>query len=73
MPSKVEIGKSIGSKDTINLLHTNPCDSRCEYKNNPQEYDCIRHNGNATIVFPHGITRMTIKEVKDTAICLIKD
>ena len=66
--ANVELGKGVGNRDTVHIFHANPCRlHECPYKSPP--YQCIRTNGDATIIFPHGVTRYTIYEIQQTAPC----
>ncbi len=63
----VELGKGIGSLDTVHIYNATSCQNECQYSHPPHQ--CIRTNGDATILFPHGVTRNTIKEVEQQAPC----
>jgi len=65
--ANVELGKGIGDVDTVHIYNAKSCLNKCQYSLPP--YQCIRTNGDATILFPHGVTRYTTKEVEQQAPC----
>jgi hypothetical protein len=62
-----ELGGGRMGRDTVNLRNIRGCDTeRCEIRQGRGDpnFECERHNGTATIVAHHGVTRNTVENLR---------